>query len=114
MNTKTQLISMCERISKDIETGEYDMEEWAVEEWGEPCASHYLSEVLDIEYTVSSRFEYLGARVCVTIGGPNIYIDTRNRRVQGYWGGDHIERSYSKDALGLDDYLGEMFDCLRG
>lgn len=114
MDTKTDLISMCNRIVKEIESGEYDMDERDVDEFGGPCAGHYLSEALDVEYTVSSRGEYLGACVCVALGGPTIYIDTRNQEVQGYWGGDHIERSYSSDALGLDDYLAEMFDCLRG
>jgi hypothetical protein len=114
MDTKTELISTCNRIAKEIESGEYDMEEWAVDEFGGPCAGHYLSDALDIEYTVSSSGDYLGSQVCVTLGGPNIYIDTRNQKVQGYWGGDHIERSYASDALGLDDYLAEMFNCLRG
>ena len=111
---KESLIRTCERIAKEIESGEYDMEEWAVDEFGEPCASHYLSDALDVEYTVSGRGDYLGSRVCVALGGPNIYIDTRNQKIQGYWGGDHIERSYSRDALALDDYLEEMFNCLRG
>lgn len=114
MDKKTTLISMCERIAKEIEIGGYAMDERDVEEWGGPCASHYLSDALDIEYTVSRDVEYLGARVCVAFGGPNIYIDTRNQKVQGYWGGDYVERSYSNDALALDDYLEEMFECLRG
>jgi len=109
MDTKTELISMCERIVKHIETGEYDMEEWAVEEWGGPCASHYLSEVLDIEYTVSNRGYYLGSMVYVACGGPSIYIDTRNQQVQGYWSGDSVERSYSNDALCLDACLEDNF-----
>ena len=114
MDTKTELISTCNRIVKEIESGEYEMDECAVEEWGCSCAGHYLDDALDIEHTVSSRGDYLGSRVCVAFGGPNIYIDTRNRKVQGYWGGDYVERSYSRDALGLDDFLGDTFDCLRG
>lgn len=109
MDTKTELISMCERIVKDIETGEYDMEACELEEWGEPCASHYLSDVYDIEYTVSNRGYYLGSIICVALGGPNIYIDTRNQQVQGYWGGDSVERSYSNDALCLDAVLEDNF-----
>ena len=113
MDTKTELISMCNRIAKEIESGDYDMGEGAVDEFGGPCAGHYLNDALDIEYTVSSRVEYLSARVCVALGGPNIYIDTRNQQVQGYWGGDYVERHYLNDALGLDDYLAEMFNCLN-
>lgn len=114
MDTKEKLIRTCNRIAREIESGEYEMDERDVKEWDGPCASHYLSDALDIEYTASSRGDYLGSRVCVTLGGPNIYIDTRNQKVQGDWGGDYVERSYASDALGLDDYLAEMFDCLRG
>lgn len=114
MDTKDELRAQCKRIADEIGTGNYDMGDWELEEWGGPCAAHYLSDALDMEYTVSSRGDYLGSRVCVTFGGPNIYIDTRNRKVQGYWGGDYVERSYSRDALGLDDYLEDTFDCLRG
>ena len=119
MDTKKELFNMCKRIAEEIGTGNYKMgeleiEELEIEEWDGPCAGHYLDDALDIEYTVSGRGDYLGSRVCVAFGGPNIYIDTRNRKVQGYWGGDYVERSYSRDALGLDDYLEETFDCLRG
>jgi hypothetical protein len=109
MDTKTELISMCERIVREIESGEYDMEDHDRAEWGGPCGSHYLSDALDIEYTVSSSGYYLGSQVCVAFGGPSIYIDTRNQKVQGYWGGDYVERSYSNDALCLGDCLEDNF-----
>lgn len=103
MDTKNQLFNMCKRIAEEIGTGNYKMEELEIEEWGGPCAGHYLTDALDIEYTLSSTFNYLGARICVALGGPNIYIDTRHNLVQGYWGGDRAEVPYL-DELGIDDY----------
>jgi hypothetical protein len=114
MDTKQSLIRTCERIVKEIESGEYEMDEWAVEEWGCPCAGHYLSNVPDIEYTVSRWGEYLGSRVCVALGGPNIYIDTRKKEVRGCWGDNSVELPYINDALNLGDFLEEEFNCLLG
>ena len=111
---QTELIEACDRIVKEIESGDYEMEDHDRLEWGGPCAGHYLSDALDIEYTVSRGGDYLGSQICVAFGGPNIYIYTRGQKVKGYWGGDCVERSYSADKMGLDDYLAEMFDCLRG
>lgn len=114
MDTKSELIIKCDRIVKEIENGEYDMEEHDRAEWGRPCAGHYLSNVPDIEYTVSRWGEYLGTKVYVSIGGPTIWISTRRKEVRGRWGDDYVERLYLVDALGLDDYLAEEFNCLLG
>lgn len=48
----------------------------------------YISDVLDIEYTLNSSKELIGVRLWVTLGGPNIYIDTRAGEVVGHWGCD--------------------------
>lgn len=62
------------------------------EENGEPCGLYdYFADALDIEYTVSSRGEYLGAKIYVTLGGPNVWIDTREGYVKGAWGTDREE-----------------------
>ena len=112
MDTKDELRAQCKRIADEIGTGNYDMEDWELEEWGEPCAAHYLSDALDMEYTVTGNFEYRGARVCVAFGGPNIYIDTRGAVVKGYWGGRCIEVPYI-DEIGIDDYCCEMYEASR-
>jgi|UniRef100_A0A914DH90 hypothetical protein len=44
--------------------------------WAKATAHDWLRDVLDIEYLVTSRREYKAARIYVTIGGPNAYIDT--------------------------------------
>jgi hypothetical protein len=71
----------------------------------------YLSDALDIEYVVNSKKEYLGARVLVAFGGPNIWINTRTKQVEGYWWGDKSIQSYTNDSLNLDDALETLYTC---
>lgn len=76
-----------------------------------PSAMDWLEDALDIEYIVGSDRRYLGARVLVTCGGPNIWVNTRTRTVEGYWWTDHAEASFT-DNLGLDQALEELWNCL--
>ena len=77
-------------------------------------AFDYLQDVLDIEYIVNSKKEYLGARVLVAFGGPNIWINTRTKQVEGYWWGDSCIMSYDSDAMDLDSALSELYNCWKG
>ncbi len=81
-----------------------------IESEGEFSAFDYLQDALEIEYIVSSKKEYLGARVLVTFGGPNIWINTRTKTVEGYWWSDSATASF-QDNLGLDAALEELFSC---
>jgi hypothetical protein len=95
-------------IIKDLENGFPD-------ELGQDdrpfSAFDYLQDALDIEYIVNSKKEYLGARVLVAFGGPNIWINTRTQKVEGYWWGDSCIMSYDKDAMDLDFALSELYNC---
>lgn len=73
-------------------------------------AFDYLQDALDIEYIVNSKGEYLGARVLVAFGGPNIWINTRTKTVEGSWWSDRAEASFT-DNIGLDDTLSELWAC---
>jgi len=74
-------------------------------------AFDYLQDALDIEYIVNSKREYLGARVLVAFGGPNIWINTRTKQVEGYWWRDSCVMSYENDAMDLDSALSELYSC---
>lgn len=88
--------------------------EWSegreIDSEGEFSAFDYLQDALDIEYIVNGKGEYLGARVLVAFGGPNIWINTRTKTVDGAWWGDSATASFS-DGLGLDDALKELWNC---
>jgi len=95
-------------IIKNIENG---FTEELNEDGEEFSAFDYLRDVLDIEYIVSRNKEYLGARVLVAFGGPNIWINTRTKQVEGYWWGDSCIMSYDEDAMDLDGALQELYNC---
>ena len=71
----------------------------------------YLQDVLDIQYIVDSQEEYLGARILVAFGGPNIWIDTLNQRIEGAWWQDKFDAYYDDDAMAIDDALRELWAC---
>ena len=75
-------------------------------------AFDYLEDALDIEYIVNNRGEYLGARVLVAFGGPNIWVNTRTHTVEGHWWGDSAYASFT-DGIGLDDALRELCPMMR-
>jgi hypothetical protein len=77
---------------------------------GDYTAFDYLQDALDIEYIVNSKGEYLGARVLVAFGGPNIWVNTRTGIVEGVWWSDRAEASFV-DNIGLDDALSELWAC---
>jgi hypothetical protein len=74
-------------------------------------AYDYLQDVLDIEYIIGSDKRYLGARVLVAFGGPNIWINTRTKQVEGYWWGDSAIVSYNHDEMDLDSALEDFYNC---
>ena len=76
----------------------------------EMSAFDYLQDALNIEYIVNGKGEYLGARVLVAFGGPNIWVNTRTGTVEGAWWSDRAEASF-KDNIGLDDALSELWAC---
>ena len=73
-------------------------------------AFDYLECALDIEYIVNSKGEYLGARVLVAFGGPNIWVNTRTGIVEGARWADRAAASFT-DNIGLDDALSELWAC---
>ena len=59
----------------------------AMNEEEEPASFYdYFEDALDWNYTISANGDFLGVRVYVTLGGPNVWIDTRNKEIAGAWG----------------------------
>ena len=88
--------NLFDRLGEEYQTEEYDI-------------LNYLDGMLDIEYIVSDDAEYRGARVLVSFGGPNIWINTRTNMVEGHWWEESASVSYD-DAIGLDDTLRDFWD----
>lgn len=107
---KSDLLNMVESIAKRFESGNlYEPDEF--DDGEEPSVFDWLSNALDIEYTVDNRKELLGARILVAWGGPNIWVDTRKNRVEGYWWNEH-EYAEFIDNVGLNDAVQELWECL--
>jgi len=105
---KTDLQNHVRQIASDLTDGRIDCEPMDDEE--SPNAFDWLQDALSIEYIVTGKKEYLGARVLVAFGGPNIWVDTRRGMVEGYWWGQYAEASF-KDNIGLDDALQCLWAC---
>jgi hypothetical protein len=91
------------------------MDEWNegrdIDSEGEYSAFDYLAGALDIEYIVASdRKTFLGARVLVAFGGPNIWVNTRTNTVEGHWWGDSASATFT-DSIGLQEALNELYSC---
>lgn len=69
-----------------------------------------LQDALSIEFTSDQGRNYLGARILVAFGGPNIWIDTRNDTVEGYLGCDRVELRFD-DVNDLHEACEDLFEC---
>ncbi len=98
-----------ESIAGDLSSGNYDFDP-DYSDYDEPCAADYIGDCLDIEYIIGSNREYLGARILVAFGGPNIWINTRTNTVEGYWWSNEHHAPF-RDKLGIDDYIEELWHC---
>ncbi|VAW80784.1 hypothetical protein MNBD_GAMMA12-1153 [hydrothermal vent metagenome] len=99
-------------ITLNAEEHDYILAETGQEAGDSMHASEYLSDCLDTEYVVDSSGNYLGARVLVAFGGPNIWIDTRRKIVEGAWWSDNATASFT-DSMNLDEYLKEIHACTK-
>lgn len=53
----------------------------------------YFEDAFDVKFTIDQNGDIFGVKICVAFGGPNIYIDTNEKAVCGYWGYD-VVKSY--------------------
>lgn len=114
-----ELVKMLKSIKEELtalhEANFTDEERERREANGEPCDLYdYFSDVLDVEYTVSSRGDYLGASLWVTLGGPNIWIDTRRQNIMGAWGSDRAEFWLPSEVCSaIDEIFEESYNLLK-
>lgn len=71
----------------------------------------YISDALDIEYIVNKDKQILGARILVAFGGPNIWINTRTKQVEGYWWNDKCIMSYDRDEMDIAGAVESIYEC---
>lgn len=105
------------RMWRDVETGEEkEMDPETVSDDFEQLSIYdYLADVLDYEITIDSRLEYKSAKIWVTLGGPNVWIDTAEKAVKLAWGTDREEYPLDWDVSAhLDEVLEGAYNARRG
>ena len=89
-------------------------DEAEAEEWDEVqctcglCEAHHGS-LLDVDITRGADGTMRGIIAIVGIGGPRIELDTRNQRINGYWGNAEARARVNKDTC---DRVEQFFDEL--
>mgnify|MGYP005835333947 CR=1 FL=1 len=105
---KEMLREQVQHIVETIESGEYE----ANDDEDDRCSGYdYLSDALDYEWILNSDKTLKGARILVAFGGPNIWINTVTKQVEGYWWGDTVILSYHNDGLDLSGTVAEIYGC---
>lgn len=77
--------------------------------WGD-----YFDSALDIEYRVESRHAdtLRSVKICVALGGPNVYVDTADHKVKLYWWADYAEAEFPADvADSICEFFEELWNC---
>lgn len=46
----------------------------------------YFDDIFNLDYVIRVNYGMIGVRIMITCGGPNIWIDTLQEEVIGYWG----------------------------
>ena len=114
LKAKQQFL-MVDNIAQNIQYG-MTYEEAGIDHEANDCEPNdyitgfdYLKDCLKIQYIVTGDSEYLGARVLLSFGGANIWINTQSELVEGYWWGDYAVARIYGDSMGLDDALRELW-----
>ena len=99
----------CKRVAEEIE--EYATGNMTDDNGDELGLYDYLNDVLYFEFTVDSRKEYKSAKIWVTLGGPNVWIDTAERAVRLAWGSDREEYPLDWDVCDkIDEIMQEIYE----
>ena len=108
----------CEIRKEDTLCGEYtyyimpDGEE-ILEDDVEPASLFdYFNDMLDIDYVVDREKQFKGARIMVTCGGPNIFIDSYRGIVELFWWTEHASAEIPADLCdAINDIFRDYYYC---
>lgn len=86
-------------------------EEWDLDLADDPdqgfTAWDYVQTILDFTYELDSKRRVIGGSLLLSFGGPNIWLDLRSGRVDGYWWGDHAQAFVTNR-----EQLDELIECM--
>ena len=107
-----------QRIADTLEEiKDYDFYEQVDEETDEE-GDWYFDDIYNTDYIWRLGYGLMGVRIMIACGGPNIWVDTFEKTVHGYWGGDEAIAYLSDDCCAkIEDVFGAdaaeriYFDC---
>lgn len=68
----------------------------------------YFEDTYNTDFIWRLGYGLMGVRVMVACGGPNIWVDTFEKTVHGYWGGDEAIAYLTTDCCDkIDNIFGE-------
>ena len=72
----------------------------------------YFNDFLDIDYVVDREKQFKGARIMVTCGGPNIFIDSYRGIVELFWWTEHATAEIPANICDeINEVLREFYYC---
>lgn len=100
---------------KNVQTDEWhynapDVDADDADDYVPADAMDWLEGVLDIQYLINSDRTYRSARICIALGGPTAWIDTRTGTLECVWGSPVESVDLPNEFVsGLDDALSELY-----
>ena len=108
----------CEIRKEDTLCGEYtyyimpDGEEILEDDVESASLFDYFNDMLDIDYVVDREKQFKGARIMVTCGGPNIFIDSYRGIVELFWWTEHASAEIPADICDeINDIFRDYYYC---
>ena len=103
-----QFQNRVQRIADTLEEiKDYDFYEQVDEETDEE-GDWYFDDIYNTDYIWRLGYGLMGVRIMIACGGPNIWVDTFEKTVHGYWGGDEAIAYLSDDCCAkIEDVFGE-------
>lgn len=103
-----QLVKSCDDIADTLENIYEDG--FVIENEGDEYDVQYYfdDDIYNLDYVWRKGYGLIGMRIMVACGGPNIWIDTMEGAVCGYWGTD-VYKAYLTTACvdAINDYFAE-------
>ena len=100
------LVKSCDNIANTLEKIYED--NFFIEDEENGDYYYFDDDIYNLDYVWRKGCGLIGVRIMVAFGGPNIWIDTMEDAVCGYWGTD-IYKAYLTTACNdaINDYFAE-------
>ena len=73
---------------------------------------YFNRECLDYEITIDSQLNYKSCKIWITLGGPNVWIDTAEREIKLAWWTEKESLYLDSDICDeLDNIAEEYYNC---